>query len=244
LEFLESPRRSYGRDIDDRLSEISTKQPKFSKIQERNMKVFLKLVVVSFVVSLMLIITTFFVRVSPVASQTQRITSLSPQDQLLVSSQTMITFTPVATLYLPVVLRSPGLSGTPTPTATPTATSIPTIAEVKIIKIEYDPVGIDAEGEYVEIKNLGQTAADLTDWTLRDAAITVFAFPAFTLNGQATVRVWVKSGVNTATDLYWGRGGAVWNNTGDTAILQNNAGTEIHRCTYPEGGPGFFDCVN
>lgn len=218
------------------------------------MKPFLQLMVVSLIASFTLIVTSFFMLARPVASQTQQPTSLSLNNNLLLSSQTIITFTPVATAYLPIVLRNPASSGTPpantptptltaTPTSTPTATSVPSGAKIEIIKIEYDPlVGTDIEGEYVDLKNLGQSAADLTDWTLRDVADTVFTFPAFTLNSQATVRVWVKSGANTATDLYWNRGSAVWNNNGDTATLRDNAGSEVDNCTYPDGGTGSFDC--
>lgn len=143
-----------------------------------------------------------------------------------------ITFTPVATVYVPSIMR--GLETTEPP---------PGAGNVVITRIEYDPaVGTDAEGEYVELKNTGAGAADLTDWTLRDEADTVYTFPAFTLNAQATVRVWVKSGTNDATNLYWGRSSAVWNNGGDTATLRNAEGIDVDSCTYPGGDPGFVDC--
>jgi hypothetical protein len=36
------------------------------------------------------------------------------------------------------------------------------------------------------------------------------------------------SGSNTATDLYWGQGGHVWNNTGtENAYLVDTTGAEI-----------------
>ena len=95
-----------------------------------------------------------------------------------------------------------------------------------------DPVGIDADGEYVRIRNNGSSAVTLTGWTLRDLANTVFTFPAFTLAAGAEVRVWVRAGVDDAANLYWGRGSAVWNNDGDTAILRDANGIEVARFSY------------
>jgi hypothetical protein len=143
-------------------------------------------------------------------------------------AQQAITFTPVVTLFLPVALR-------------PSVDSGPTTVEIS--RIVYDPDGVpDADGEYVEVRNSGPTASDLTGWTLRDAVNTIYTFPTFNLAAGATVRIWVKSGTDTSADLYWGRGGAVWNNGGDSATLSNSAGTVVDSCTYPGGAPGFVDC--
>ena len=57
--------------------------------------------------------------------------------------------------------------------------------------------------------------------------------PPGVLVASGEVRVWVKAGTNDATNLYWGRGSAVWNNTGDTAILRDASGAEIARLSYP-----------
>ena len=48
--------------------------------------------------------------------------------------------------------------------------------------------------------------------------------------------MWVKSGTDTATDLYWGRGNPVWNNDGDVAVLRDAGGGEMDRCAYAGGG--------
>lgn len=147
-----------------------------------------------------------------------------------VQPQVVITFTPVATLYLPLVTR------------VGTVETAPGGFDVRLMRIEYDPTGTDVEGEYVDLQNFGATAVNMTDWTLRDAASTTFTFPPFTLDVGASVRVWVKDGVADATNLYWGRGSAVWNNSGDTATLSSPSAAEIDSCTYPGGAPGFFDC--
>jgi len=111
--------------------------------------------------------------------------------------------------------------------------SAPSPADVQITYIEYDPPGDDVQGEYVQIENLGGAAQEMTGWTLRDEANRVFTFPAFTLPTGGTVRVWTGGGTNTATDLYWGSGTAIWNNDGDTAYLRDTGGTLISNYTYP-----------
>jgi len=111
--------------------------------------------------------------------------------------------------------------------------SAPSPADVQITYIEYDPPGDDVQGEHVQIENLGGAAQEMTGWTLRDEANRVFTFPAFTLPAGGTVRVWTGGGTNTATDLYWGSGTAIWNNDGDTAYLRDTGGTLISNYTYP-----------
>jgi len=154
--------------------------------------------------------------------------------------------------YLPIVLRlapvaaatpTPTSSATPThtptntPTATHTSTSTPTpttttqpTTGVAITFIAYDPP--DTLSEYVQIVKRGSSAVDMTNWTLRDLANNTYIFPTFTLSGGATVKVWTNSGTNNGANLYWGRAQAVWNNTGDTAILRDAQGSEVNRYSY------------
>ena len=107
--------------------------------------------------------------------------------------------------------------------------------------IEYNPDGDDLEGEYVRIKNFGDTGLDMDSWVLCDEKNSCYKFLTFTLQSQATVVVWVKEGTDTPQDVYWGNSRSVWNNGGDTAFLKDNSGTLIHRCTYPDGD-GTVDC--
>lgn len=121
-------------------------------------------------------------------------------------------------------------------------------AKVRIVSIAYDPPGWDVDGEHVIIRNDGDASADLGGWTLEDAAGHVFTFPPLTLPPGSSVRVWTKAGANDAANLFWGRNQAVWNNRpGDTAILRNAAGNEVHRYRYGLAPgqrivvPAFFD---
>ncbi|MBW7884475.1 MAG: lamin tail domain-containing protein [Caldilineaceae bacterium] len=85
---------------------------------------------------------------------------------------------------------------------------------MRIAKIVYDPPGYDAEGEYVQLQNAG-----------------------------AAVNVWVRSGADTATDLFWGKDAAVWNNDGDTATLKTAAGAVVDTCAYGANGVGEVACL-
>lgn len=125
--------------------------------------------------------------------------------------------TPTPRAFMPLLLT--GGNGGPPPDSRPDR-------EITITDIVYDPPGDDLAGEYVLLQNTGRLAVDMTGWTLRDEAGAVFTFPGFTLASGASVRVWVKAGANSATDLYWGRNGAVWNNGGDTATLRDAGGIE------------------
>ncbi len=99
-------------------------------------------------------------------------------------------------------------------------------------------VSIDADppatlDESVLIRNDGVGTLNMSGWTLRDLADNVYTFPSFTLPAGAEVRVWTKVGTDDGANLFWGRGVAVWNNSGDTAILRDVQGGEVGRFSYP-----------
>jgi len=106
-------------------------------------------------------------------------------------------------------------------------------SDVTITHVEYNPPGDDVEGEYVEIENQGDIAELMTDWTLSDVAQNTYTFPTFTLPARGKVRVWVRHDTDTATDLYWGRKAAVWNNRGDTAYLRDANGNLVSTYSWP-----------
>ncbi|WP_243700433.1 DUF4350 domain-containing protein [Halorussus pelagicus] len=102
--------------------------------------------------------------------------------------------------------------------------SIPTISED----------GATLNDEYVDVKNTGASSLDLTDWSLEDEANNTYQFPdGFSLDAGETVRVHTGSGTDSATDLYWGRGSAVWNNDSDTASVYDDTGNLAVERTYP-----------
>jgi hypothetical protein len=85
----------------------------------------------------------------------------------------------------------------------------------------------------VLIRNQNDGPVDLAGWTLRDAdGKHSYTFPSFTLPAGGEVRLWSSSGADDQANLFWGNRGAVWNNTGDTAILLDASGNEVARFPY------------
>jgi hypothetical protein len=103
---------------------------------------------------------------------------------------------------------------------------------VRIVTVLFDPAGPEPQGEYVLIQNDRAAPVSLASWALFDAAQHAYSFPALVVVPGGTVRVWTGTGTNDAENLYWGRRQAVWNNTGDIAILRDAAGNEVSRFAY------------
>jgi hypothetical protein len=114
-----------------------------------------------------------------------------------------------------------------TPTEAPTGTG-----DVRISDIVWDPALFGAEHEWVDITNHDVIAVQLAGWRLTDASGTTYEFPTFKLLPGATVRLHVARGVDTATDLYWGRTGSVWNNGGDIGYLYDASGALVSTFAY------------
>lgn len=104
------------------------------------------------------------------------------------------------------------------------------------VRVHADAAGPDNENlndEYVVLTNGGGDSLAMGNWTLSDAAGHTYEFPSgFTLPAGAAVTVHTGAGSNTARDLYWGAGGAVWNNGGDTATVRTANGTRVAEHTY------------
>ncbi|KAF5032084.1 Lamin Tail Domain protein [anaerobic digester metagenome] len=112
---------------------------------------------------------------------------------------------------------------TATPTPTPVATPAPTAAATRV-----SIAALDLQEEWVTVTNGASEPVDLTGWTIADEGMrNTYTFPVFTLDSGADVTVHSGSGNDTATDLYWGRSSAVWNNDGDTATLADANGTVV-----------------
>ena len=87
---------------------------------------------------------------------------------------------------------------------------------------------LDLLDERVTVVNAEAAAVNLTGWTITDEGTrNTYTFPLFTLDPGAAVTVHSGAGNDTATDLYWGRGTAVWNNDGDIATLADATGTVV-----------------
>jgi hypothetical protein len=108
---------------------------------------------------------------------------------------------------------------------------------VRIASLVWDPPGADWQGEYILVRNDTSAPVAIGGWHVRDVAGHSFELPTgFSLDPGHDVRIWTGPGTNTATDLYWGRRAAIWNNTGDTATLSDHAGTVVATYAYLNGG--------
>ncbi|HET91357.1 MAG TPA: lamin tail domain-containing protein [Chloroflexi bacterium] len=73
----------------------------------------------------------------------------------------------------------------------------------------------------------------MTGWTLADENDNTYNFPDnFILRREHEVRVWTASGVDTTTDLHWGRSSGVWSSKGDTAFLRDPEGELVDSFTW------------
>jgi len=102
-------------------------------------------------------------------------------------------------------------------------------------------VHADAEGEessnlndeYVVFENTGGTALDMGGWTVQDESGKTYTVPdGFVLDAGAQVTLHTGSGSDTASDLYWGYGSAVWNNGGDTVTVTTDTGEVVIEESY------------
>jgi hypothetical protein len=145
-----------------------------------------------------------------------------------------------STVCFPIVMRplaAPTATPKPTPTLKPTPTQTAGPANVRVASwcSQFDAPGNDHDNlnqEYVCLENRGGSPAGMTGWRVRDEYGWTYTFPTFTLPAGVHVKLRTGCGTNTATDLYWSRTGAVWNNAGDTVYLYNAAGQLVYRYSY------------
>ncbi|MEV0144926.1 MULTISPECIES: lamin tail domain-containing protein [unclassified Nonomuraea] len=138
--------------------------------------------------------------------------------------------------------------------AAPAQAAVPA---VKISRIWYDSPGSpdsgansSLNGEYVQIKNTGRSAVDLSGWTVRDKttrADHVYTFGTFTLGAGKAVTLRTGTGRNTSTTLYWGRSGGgtfayIWNQSKDTGYLRNARSQLVHSCSYNSTRYDYKNC--
>ncbi|WP_126664350.1 lamin tail domain-containing protein [Haloterrigena salifodinae] len=109
-------------------------------------------------------------------------------------------------------------------------------SDLIVSNIHAEAAGNDHEnlnGEYIELTNEGSSSIDMTGWTLADDADHTFYFPSgFSLESGESVTIYSGSGSNSETELYWGSGRAIWNNSGDTIIVTNADGKTVINREY------------
>lgn len=88
-----------------------------------------------------------------------------------------------------------------------------------------DSVTYSKISQSVEIKNNETSALDLTGWKLEVQNKTVYTFPKYTLDVNATVKVHSGLGMNNKTDLF--AGATLLTNANDEVSLLDTTGSVI-----------------
>ncbi|HNS50145.1 MAG TPA: lamin tail domain-containing protein [Anaerolineae bacterium] len=118
-------------------------------------------------------------------------------------------------------------------TATPLPTPLPITGELVIEIVEVVKPGVVAQ-EGVTFANRGSRLADMSGWTISDAAGNSYTFPSLRLWAGGTVTVFTRAGQDgsPAAALYWGKTQAMWS-SGETATLKNTDGKTMAEYTVP-----------
>jgi len=105
-----------------------------------------------------------------------------------------------------------------------------------VAAVHADAEGDDRENlndEYVVFENAGTETLDLSGWTVEDEAGKRYTVPdGVTLAPDETLTLRTGSGTDTESELYWGAGSPVWNNGGDTVIVENATGDRVLAESY------------
>lgn len=111
-----------------------------------------------------------------------------------------------------------------------TVDDTPSGGSLELVAINEDAPDEDLEDpqENVVFENVGDSALDLTGYTVSDAKSKQYQFDGLTLQPGAQVTLYSGTGDDTETERYWGRtGSAIWNNSGDTVKVVDDTGTTV-----------------
>jgi len=139
----------------------------------------------------------------------------------------------------PTALPSTAIPATAAPTVAPTATIAPTATlpvaaapgDVIISSIRYDGDVPQVESdEYAVITNRGAAVVNLNGWRLNAGEPDQnFNFPSFDLQPGQSCRVYTNEFHPETCGFSFGRGDAIWRNSGDCGTLHDPSGAEVSR---------------
>jgi endonuclease YncB( thermonuclease family)/P pilus assembly chaperone PapD len=96
------------------------------------------------------------------------------------------------------------------------------IPDLEIYKVNYNAPGDDTtnpNGEWIVIKNMGFASVDLRDWQIQSPPYQINPTASRIMNPGDTVTIYIGTGTNTSTALYWGKSKGILNNSGDRVLL-------------------------
>ena len=100
---------------------------------------------------------------------------------------------------------------------------------------QHDAPGDDHQNlneEYVCFTNQSDHPMDMTGWSVSKRPDKWYTFSEFVLSPEASVRLHSGKETDTATDLYWGNGRAIWRNVHDTVYLYDADGKLIDEYSW------------
>lgn len=104
-----------------------------------------------------------------------------------------------------------------------------------VTQLNYDAEGNDNEnlnGEYIVFTNEGNSSLELTGWLVLDESNNEYYFPSFSLGNGSSVTLYIGSGTDSQTELYWGSTKSIWNNDGDELFLRDAQGFLVSYYRY------------
>ena len=103
------------------------------------------------------------------------------------------------------------------------------------IDIIYDAPGNDNDninGEYIVLKNTGDSILNTEGWTIKDSGTNIYRFGTHTLAPGSSIVLFSGKGTDGDGLLYWNSSKPVWNNNFDTAYLRDKEGLLIEIYNY------------
>lgn len=126
--------------------------------------------------------------------------------------------------------------GTTTTEETTTTTAETSEGKLAIATIHADTAGDDRDNlndEYIVFENTGDGTVDLSGWSVSDEADHTYTFSdGVSIEPGAQITLYTGGGSDTTTEFYWGSGSPIWNNAGDTVIVENADGTIVLEESY------------
>ena len=108
--------------------------------------------------------------------------------------------------------------------------------QLRVADVSYDPAGDDTgslDDEWVEIVNESYGTVNMSGWTVRDeSSSNRFVLPSTSVNPGNTLRIVTGCGTDGGGILHWCSDTPVWNNDGDTVILQDELGNTVDHWPY------------
>ncbi|MDO9537170.1 MAG: lamin tail domain-containing protein [Thermoplasmata archaeon] len=150
-------------------------------------------------------------------------------------------------LGMVIVLASVSLVPSLHEASTP-APSIMASSSIIINELMYDPLGLEAVEEWVELYNPGTIPVNVTNWTLSDQDGDVdFVFPNITFPAGSFALVHIGQGQNSSVflngkaDFFMWKTSGIWSTTGDDVLLANSTGSTVDFLSYAQWDGYYVD---